>query len=73
MKCPYCQREMKSGFVPNYDIPVQWIPQGRKGPSIRGQVGKDGIRVGDGGYWRGYKAEAYYCGVCRIIIIPNTQ
>ncbi|MDO5015416.1 MAG: PF20097 family protein [Eubacteriales bacterium] len=23
MKCPYCQKEMKSGYIPNGEQPVQ--------------------------------------------------
>ena len=33
MKCPYCQKEMQTGYIPNGGQPVQWIPYGEK-PSV---------------------------------------
>ena len=33
MKCPYCQKEMLRGYIPNGSQPVQWIPDG-EGPSL---------------------------------------
>ena len=33
IKCPYCQKEMQTGYIPNGGQPVQWIPYGEK-PSV---------------------------------------
>ena len=69
MKCPYCQREMRAGFLQNSVQPVQWIPAGRKPSMWRGQPAKGGVRMGSGNcIWSGYTAEAHYCPCCGVVI-----
>ena len=70
MNCPYCQQEMRSGYLQNSVQPVQWIPAGGK-PSIwMGEPAKDGVQLGDGTYFKGYTAKAHYCAKCGIVIVP---
>ena len=68
MKCPYCQQEMRAGFLQNSVQPVQWIPKGSKPSFWKGQPAKDGVQLGGGEYFKGYTAEAHYCAACGVMI-----
>ena len=69
MKCPYCQQEMRSGFLHNGTQPVQWIPEGGKPSNWKWRAAKGGIQLSKGnGFWNGYTAEAHYCPSCGIVI-----
>ncbi len=71
MKCPSCQKEMHNGYVFERDQPIQWIPAESK-PSIwKTGVAEGSVVLGGGGFWTGgYKAEAFYCKNCKIVILP---
>ena len=71
MKCPYCGKEMKKGYMTGGSQPVQWIPEGKK-PSIwKGVAAKDGVELGYGDLWDGFKADAFYCQACKVVIVPE--
>ena len=71
MKCPYCTKEMKSGFIPNGQQPVQWIPDGGKpsffsfATSEKGVVLKSKFSILKA---NGYMAKAYYCEDCDMVV-----
>ena len=70
MKCPACQREMRKGYFIDREAPIQWIPEGSK-PSIwKTGTAEGAVTLGDGSYWKNYKAEAFYCPSCRFVITP---
>lgn len=68
--CPYCDSVMKVGYQYNYTNPVQWIPSNERQPWLRGSVARGGVKTGDGNWFAGYTAKAYYCENCRVIITP---
>lgn len=68
--CPYCEREMELGYFKNFTNPVQWIPYHKKPPLFRSQVVKGAVSAGIGNFFIGYKATAYYCRNCRVVIVP---
>lgn len=70
MKCPYCEREIKKGYFINGSQPIQWIPEGNKPSVWKTGIAKDAVQLGSGSYWKSYKAEAYYCQSCKIVITP---
>ena len=76
MKCPYCEKEMQLGYIPNGDQPVQWIPDGCKPSYLTFSVAKEGVRLVNQ-YAplkaNGYKAEAYYSANCGIVIAPTQK
>ena len=74
MKCPYCQEEMQFGYIPNGQQPVQWIPDGEKPSYFSISVAEQGIPLIN--HLKplkanGYKAEAYYCTKCKVVIAPT--
>ena len=70
MKCPHCEREMKKGYLHNHSQPVQWIPEGGK-PSIwKAVAAEGGVVFGEDSFWKGYRADAFYCPACKILIAP---
>lgn len=76
MKCPYCQKEMQLGQISNWSQPIQWIPDGQKPSLFSFSVAKNGISLINQfkplkAY--GYKAEAYYCSKCKIVIAPTKE
>lgn len=74
MNCPFCNRSMQSGYIPNGDQPVHWIPDGKKPSRFRFSVAEAGVTLINQ-YApikaNGYKAEAYYCPVCKYVIAPT--
>ena len=71
MKCPYCDRLMRSGYLQNHGQPVQWIPEGSKPSVWRGGIAKTGVPLSDeSGWFKGYTAEAHFCDFCKIVIAP---
>lgn len=73
MKCPHCEREMKKGYFRHVDQPVQWIPEGSK-PSIwKTGVAEGAVVIGKESFWKGYRADAFYCPACKIVIVPVKQ
>ncbi len=76
MKCPYCQKEMRKGYIPNWAQPVQWIPEGDKPSIFSFSAAQRAILLIN--QFRplkayGYKAKAYYCSKCKIIIAPTKE
>lgn len=76
MKCPYCQEEMKWGYIPNWMQPVQWIPDGERPSLLSFSIAQRGIALINQfkplkAY--GYRAEAHYCPKCKIVIAPTKE
>ncbi len=70
MKCPNCQKEMRKGYFIDGGQPIQWIPEGTK-PSIwKTGVAEGAVVLGDGSYWKNYRATAYYCAQCKMVVAP---
>ena len=70
MKCPYCEREMAKGYQYDGGKPVQWIPAASKPSALKGSVANGAVPLGDGSVWKGYRAEAFYCAACKMVILP---
>ena len=70
MKCPHCQREMRKGYLIDREAPVQWIPEGEKPPLFKCTLADGAVPLGGGSYWKNFKADAYYCAICKTVIIP---
>ena len=71
MKCPYCEREMQKGYFRNADQPVQWIPENSK-PSIwKTGVAEGAVVLSEESCWKAYRADAYYCSKCKLVIVPE--
>lgn len=73
MKCPYCQKEMRPGYIPNGRQPVQWIPDGERPSAFSFSVAEQGVPLVNQFKpirGNGYKAEAHYCPRCKVIVAP---
>ncbi|MBE6946138.1 MAG: hypothetical protein E7459_08640 [Ruminococcaceae bacterium] len=70
MICPNCKKTMDEGYFCNPAQPVQWIPKEASPSLFRTGVAKGAVKMGDGGYFRGYRAAAWYCRYCRLVITP---
>lgn len=71
MKCPYCKKEMTSGYIPNGQQPVQWIPDGEKPSLFSFSTAEKGVTLNNKFSplkANGYKAAAFYCCDCGIIL-----
>ena len=68
MICPYCQTEMILGYLTNGTQPVQWIPEGKKESLLSFSVADEGVALPSRFTMRGYRAKAYYCPNCKIVI-----
>lgn len=76
MKCPYCQEEMQSGYIHNSNQPVQWIPEGKKPSGFSFTVSDDGVTLSNEFKpfkANGYRAKAYYCNKCHLVIAPTKE
>ncbi len=74
MKCPCCQNEMRRGYIHNGNQPVQWIPEGKKPSAFSFSTAEDGVTLKNKFEpirSNGYKAEAHYCGKCRLVVAPT--
>lgn len=70
MKCPCCEMEMRKGYFIDRESPVQWIPEGSKPALFKTGVAEGAVVLGGGSYWKNYRADAYYCQACKVIIVP---
>ena len=82
MNCPYCLKEMRCGYFFNDRSPIQWIPDDKKPSKINFTVADGAVSLCGKveplleASWKtslksiikGYKAQAYYCDECRIVI-----
>ena len=74
MKCPYCSQEMAHGFLCNASQPIQWIPDGKRPSMWKFSSVDHGVTLGgEYNFLKGYTAEAYYCGDCRMVIAKTEQ
>ena len=76
MRCPYCQEEMRPGYIPNGEQPVQWIPNGERPSHISFSVAETGVALINQFkplQANGYRAEAHYCPKCGIAIAPTSK
>ena len=74
MKCPYCKKEMASGYIPNGQQPVQWLPDGEKPSFFSFSTSEKGIALNNKFSplkANGYKAIAYCCIGCGIVLAPT--
>lgn len=72
MNCPVCSTQMQKGFFGSRYQPIQWIPEGGKLSSIKGEAAKNAVVFGGGdGFWGGYEAEAYYCPTCCMALLQG--
>ena len=73
MKCPYCDKDMSEGYLYSESQPNQWLPAKKK-PSIwRWTVATDGVELNNKQGITGFKATAYYCNDCHIVIAPTDK
>ena len=71
MKCPYCNQEMHTGYIPNSSQPVQWLPEGEKASIWRGGVSPNAVRLSARRPMFGdHQAISHLCVACRVIITP---
>lgn len=72
MKCTKCGNEMKKGYL-HSDALLQWIPEGERPPILAFSKAKNGALLNnfeEGVLCTAYKAEAYYCHNCGIVVAP---
>ncbi len=76
MKCPYCNNEMKSGYIPNGQQPVQWLPEGKKPSMLSFQTNDEGVELLNKFKFfkaNGYAADAYFCPNCKLVIAKTKE
>ncbi len=75
MKCPICHLDMTKGYLHNGRQPLEWVPDGKKAGTFTGRFSRDGVPLQNGKFsvWTGYKAEAFYCANCKIVLAREGQ
>ena len=69
MKCPYCNKEMESGYVQCRDG-LHWTPKKQKVAALSG-MGKGAVLIGnEEGLVPNITAVAYHCEECKFVLIP---
>ena len=74
MKCPYCGTEMAAGYLYNGSQPLQWLPNSVMPARIKFTKKDEGITLQNKfKFFResGYRADAFCCGNCHIVIAPT--
>ena len=74
MKCPICNKEMSAGYIFHNKKPVQWIPNGKRPSKLAFSITEEGIDIKNTSSFssiNGFRAEAYYCDKCHIVIAPT--
>ncbi len=71
MKCPYCGKEMQSGYVPTDGTPPQWIPDGKKQSLLNLKYSKNCKKIVAEDTLLGFHAKADYCESCGIILLKE--
>ena len=64
---------MAAGYITNGQQPVQWIPDGEKPSMFSFSTSDKGISLNNKFSplkANGYKAEAYFCAECGIVLAP---
>ncbi|MBQ7005176.1 MAG: MarR family transcriptional regulator [Clostridia bacterium] len=75
MKCPYCSKEMLSGYLYNGSQPLQWIPEGEKPLFFNFDVAHYAVELKNkfSFFKGGYRAETYYCDRCHVVISKTKE
>lgn len=69
MICPYCNKEMKKGFLQCRDG-LHWTPKKQKIAALSG-MGKGAVLIGnEEGLVPNTTAVAYHCEECKFVLIP---
>jgi len=74
MKCPYCGKEMSVGYIYNGQQPIQWLPEGVMPARIIFTKRDEGVDLKNKFTFlkeSGYRAEAFHCYGCRVVIAPT--
>lgn len=61
---------MQKGYIPAYNFPLMWIPEGSSVPYTIFGKPKGAIRLTSTPFMSVPKAESYYCDACELIITP---
>ena len=66
MNCPYCNNEMRKGYIPSTSGLARWYAEGEK-PSL--SIKNSGVRFSNNSALEKQTIESYYCEFCKKIII----
>ena len=70
MKCPYCNKEMRRGYIRTINQKLLWTPE-EEGFLNSGSV--NSLPLGKFSRMDGAKVTAYYCKECEKIIVDTKQ
>jgi hypothetical protein len=73
MKCPYCDNEMKKGYIFNPRMPVYWYPENEKPGFTVFSAPYNGVKLSKFPLFRSAKAIAHYCDACKKIVIDENE
>ena len=69
MKCPFCDSEMKKGYIES-SHPIAWTPRKLKFFTFKAFYAEDSRLLADIGGITAACAIAYHCEKCKTVIIP---
>lgn len=73
-RCPYCNQEMKEGFVENTAAPLAWTPKGKNRPFLKvHRIGDYETGMGKFVFPYGWRVDAFKCERCNVILIEDIK
>ena len=69
MNCPYCNKEMKEGYIMQGRYAIKWRPIEEYSNIIKAVFSKDGIKLTS--FMNNTEARTFYCSDCRKFIIDQ--
>lgn len=78
MNCPYCGNTMELGYLYNPRCAIVWNPEGYE-PTIAYRLfdkyskKKNQHKLGESDFWEGGTAQAYFCPVCKVVIVTDVD
>ncbi|MBQ7326905.1 MAG: hypothetical protein IJW93_05475 [Clostridia bacterium] len=70
MICPYCNEEMRKGYIKSYKDALKWYPDT---PNENGLFArsKEGVKLTS--FWTGSSATVHRCEKCKKLIIDESD
>ena len=71
MNCPFCNEEMRNGYIYGDRYPLKWLPE--KKNLVLGLWAMGGDTLGEGGFVDRPRVKANKCNACNKLIIDLNE
>ena len=73
MNCPYCNNEMKKGYIGSRREVLSWTPENERKDFNIWAVSPHGVKLGKYSVFSGSKVISYCCESCNKVIIDVNE